>query len=104
MRRKSDALAFTLLVLAVRKRPSVHPRKVLPSPLSFRDRLFSLINHTVIVFTGYPGGFEGILTSVNRDFVIVLGQSATISAVFIPIKMISSIVLTNPRITDQVGL
>lgn len=95
---------MTLLVIAAKKRPPGRSAIEDTKPLTFTNRLLTLINHQVIVNTRYPGRFEGILTSVDSDFVTILGSPSNFSAVFIPLGMISSVVLINPRIADQVGL
>ncbi len=92
-------LILLLLLLLIRSqsqsRPSPDP---LAAPMRFGDHLLTLINHQVTVHTTSSSSFQGILTTVNPDFLTLSQRANPPQAAFIPLHMIAAVTVSVPQL------
>ncbi|MGE5397006.1 MAG: hypothetical protein ACM3MK_05655 [Chitinophagales bacterium] len=92
MGNRTNLPALLVIFLILTQSQNKSPLVVCSCP-HFTDRLISLINHQVIVYTTHSNEFDGILAAVNADYVTLYTSSGVLGSIFIPTGMITAVAL-----------
>ena len=91
-------LLLLLLLILIRSKASPPKSRPFSRTMRFSDHVLTLINHQVTVHTTSSSSFQGILTTVNPDFLTLSQRANPPQAAFIPLHMIAAVTVSVPQL------